>query len=110
RQRLMRDRRQRRAHQVALTSEASDTFGDVGMIDQIRLDFGAALRLERMVDIGVEIILGDRPMVHVTLRKGTTLPGAPATPSISCCSLSRARDRRDITVPTGTFNALAASA
>jgi hypothetical protein len=104
----MGDRRKRPAQLLPLGGEGRNARGDILMIVQIGCDLRAPLRLERLVDIGVEIVLGDRPPVHFTPRNATTFPGA--TPSISCNSLSRARDRRDITVPTGIFSTPAASA
>ena len=92
----------------ALAGEGADALRHVRMIVQIGRDLSAPLRFERLIHKGVEIIFCDRPLVHFTLRNATTFPGA--TPSISCCSLSRARDRRDITVPMGTLRTAAASA
>ena len=83
---------------------------DIRMVGEIGADFRSALGFEHIIHIGVEIVFRDRPVVHVSLRIVTTFPAVPATPSSSRCNLSRARDRRDITVPTGTFNTFAASA
>ena len=46
RQRLVRDRRQRLAQQIALIGEAGDAFGDVGMAFQIGGDFRLPLGFE----------------------------------------------------------------
>ena len=68
-------------------------------------------RFENAIDIGVEIVFRDGPIAHFMLRNCTTFLDEPfAVPSISCCNFSRARDRRDITVPTGISSTLAASA
>ena len=96
------------AQLLALGGEGRDARGDIRMIVQIGCDLRAPLGLERRSDIGVEIILGDRPLVHFTLRNATTFPGADALHLL--LQPSRARDRRDITVPTGMLSTPAASA
>src|SRR5262245_5258922 len=95
----------------ALIRKGGDALGDVRVRLEIDCDLSLPLRLQKLVDIGVEIILGDWPIAHFTLLSFNTFRDAsPAVPSISCCSLSRARDRRDITVPIGILRTFAASA
>ena len=78
---------------------------------ELAVDFRLPLRFEDPIHIAVKIIFRDRSMVHFSLRIGTTFVDVVSTvPSISCCSRSRARDSRDITVPTGMFSTFAASA
>ena len=110
RQRFLGDRRERRAQQLALIGEGGDALGDIWMIAQIGGDFRLPLRFEDTIDIGVEIIFRDRPMVHFRLRSVTTFFGASAAPSISCCSLSRARDKPRHHRAHGMFSTFAASA
>src|SRR6185369_6787176 len=110
-QRLVGDRGQRLAQEIALVGKGGDASGDVGMACQIGGDFRLSLGFENAIHKGVEIVFHDGPIAHFMLRNCTTFFGEPsAVPSISCCNLSRARDRRDITVPTGISSTLAASA
>ena len=99
------------AQQIALIRESRDAPGDVGVAFEISGDFRLPLEFENAIHIGVEIVFRDGPIAHFMLRNCTTFFGEPsAVPSMSCCNFSRARDRRDITVPTGTSSTLAASA
>src|SRR6202011_1658014 len=111
RQRFLSDRRERRTQQITLIGEGGDALGDIRMIAQIGGDFRLPLRFEDTIHIGVEIIFRDRSMVHFTLRSDTTFVEILSPiPPISSCSLSRARESRDITVPTGMLSTFAASA
>src|SRR6185437_10826102 len=111
RQRLVGDRRERGPQQFTLLGEAGDAPANIRMRLEIGGDFRLPLRLKHAVHIGMKIVLGDGAMAHFALRNATTLPDRSfAAPSISCCSLSRARESRDITVPMGISSTLAASA
>ena len=108
---LVRNRRQRLAQQIALIRKGGDAPGHVGVVFQIGGDFRLSLGFQNAIHIGVEIVFRDGPIAHFMLRNCTTFFGAPsAVPSISCCNFSRARDRRDMTVPMGMSSTLAASA
>jgi len=94
-----------------LTREGADAFGYVRMTFKISINIRSSLRFKNTIHIGVEIFFRDGPIIHFMLLNFTTfLDASSAVPSISCCNLSRARERRDITVPIGISRTLAASA
>src|SRR4030095_14246359 len=66
----------------------------------------AALRIEPAVGVGLEIRLGDRRFAHLT---SFSFADVLDWPSIIARSFSRARERRDITVPMGTSSVRATS-
>ncbi len=70
------------------------------------LDLALPIRCEAAIDEGLDIVIADRTRArhHFSLRNGVTL-----LPSSSVRRRSRARLRRDITVPIGTSVTLATS-
>src|SRR3546814_12157580 len=83
---------------------AGDPPGRFGGVGEPGLDLRLAGRVELAVDQRVQLAVGDPPVAHLILRR----PGA-GPESMRKRSSSRARDRRDITVPTGTSRMAAAS-
>src|SRR5262249_62397667 len=85
---------------------AGNALGFLGGSGKPRLDFHAALGLEPAVGVGLQVGLGDRCFAHFT-----SFSFAPPAdwPSIIVRSFSRARDRRDITVPIRTSSVRATS-
>ena len=85
---------QRRRLRLPLT----DLFGLCRLLFQPGFD-ALALRLRQVaIHIGVEVVIGDGFKVgaHFSLRRAITLSSF-----IASASWRRARERRDITVPTG---------
>lgn len=72
---------------------------------QLGFDFGAPRLGQPAVDKGLQIGFGNTRFVHLTTCKRS----ADGVPSIAVRNLSRARDRRDITVPIGTPSVVATS-
>ncbi|MNF15414.1 hypothetical protein D3C80_2180200 [compost metagenome] len=72
---------------------------------QPRLHCRPTGRLQALVDVGMQLVLGGDQACHLSLRKA----GGVGLPSVRSRSAARARDNRDITVPMGMFKATAAS-
>ena len=86
--------------QVALALPVGDLAGGVRVARQEGFNLAALLGREFAVGIGVK-----RPVFHVVVQfVGHFTRLSPVCPrsSSNCRICSRARDRRDITVPTGT--------
>lgn len=89
--------------------------GGVRMGGQIRLHRGAACGRQAPVCVGVEFVdvnVGRHGSPHFTRCSAAPPPAgwdAAGVPSSATRMRSRARDRRDITVPTGTPSTSAAS-
>src|ERR1700743_1609598 len=82
---------------------------------RMRLDIGRDLSLpgivEYAIDKSLQIVLGDRSHTHFTLRRcAPDVCAAPAAPSHTKQSRSRALDSLDITVPIGMASTSATSA
>ena len=69
-----------------------------GMGCQISLDFGPPCFRQQTVNIGVQLGFGDRNLGHFTTFNAAA---GMAPPASNPRNRSRARDSRDITVPTG---------
>ncbi|MNG26026.1 hypothetical protein D3C84_1109530 [compost metagenome] len=84
---------------------AFDLAGLLGIGGQVQLYRPPTLRVQALVDIGVQLVFGRDQLTHFNLRN----TGDAVVPSASSRSATRARDKRDITVPIGTPRAWAAS-
>ena len=87
-----------RAHFVIQPAIGSDALGFFRPRGEPGLDRGVPIGREAAVGIGLQIGLGNRQLFahFTTLRRA-----AASCPAIIARSFSRARDRRDITVPIG---------
>ncbi len=89
-----------RAQPLALRAIGRDACRDLGSALEIPLHRRAAFAVEAAIHIAVHVVLGDRMprLGHLTLLRQARLP--PCSGS-AWRSFSRARARRDITVPIG---------
>ncbi len=91
-----------RLRQPAIVGDALGFFGARG---EPRLHGETALGIEPAVGVGLQFRLGDVRLAHFTSFSFAAVD----CPSIIARSFSRARDRRDITVPMGTSRVRATS-
>ena len=114
RQRLLGDRRERPAHHFALCLIRLDAVGDINVVGEVGNDLAAPALLQRIIDVRLQFVLGDRAPGHLILRRygrrAARAPRAPAPPSRIRRNLSRPRASRDMTVPIGTASTSAVSA
>ena len=96
---------QSRAQTPGVVAPGLDTRSLLRIGGQPRVDFSEAHRVEALVDIGVQLVLGGGQACHFNLRRA----GDAGLPSVSWRNAARARDKRDITVPIGIAKASAAS-
>ena len=97
----------------ALRLEGGRARGGLGVLGQPLRDGSGGVGRQLVVHPGVERGFvggagGHWGVLHYLMALSTVRVGAP--PSISCRSCARARDSRDITVPTGTPSVSAVSA
>ena len=97
RHRLGEQRRVELPQLIAKAPVCRDSLRLFGPLREPCLEFGAARRIEAIVDVGLQLRFGEGRHAHFT----TFSFAAAAWPVIIERSFSRARERRDITVPMG---------
>ncbi|EST16615.1 hypothetical protein EDP1_3415 [Pseudomonas putida S610] len=101
----LRKARQARTQLARICEPAFNALRSLGMTGQPGLDFGTAHRVQALIDVGVKFFFTRNKTCHFNLRKA----GGRGLSSVNARKASRARDRRDMTVPTGMPNVWAAS-
>jgi len=101
----LRKARQARTQLARIGEPAFNALRSLGMAGQPGLDFGAAHRVQAVIDVGMKLFFTRNKTCHFNLRKA----GGRGLSSVNARRASRARDRRDMTVPMGMPNVWAAS-
>ena len=104
RHRLIADVGIERAQRLVLPVPGPDPICFAGMLGKIPVHLRATPRLERPVDIGMQVGLGDPGAIHLTVLN----LGGPS--SVARRNAARPRASRDISVPAGMSSTAAASA